>query len=137
MFRSFHVRPVIEYILDAVLHNGEVREQLDQTKSRHQDVVMILQDQMRKHVGLASASTAPENLVKRMFSKNRLPTRGMIKGYITFASFASPDILKQMVDFSFEVPAWFFRDLAVEFLKLSGRPLARLRRGSLLACSSH
>ena len=43
-------------------HNGEVREQLDQTKARNQDAILILQYQMKRDVGLTEE--ALENVVK-------------------------------------------------------------------------
>ena len=102
-----------------MLHNDEVRGQLDQTKSRHQDVVMLLQDNLRRYVGLVSPAVA-ENFVKRMFTKKRLPGQNTIRGYTAIASYASPEILQLMVRLPFEVPGWFWRVQYSEFLKLSG-----------------
>jgi hypothetical protein len=104
-------------------HNDEVREQLDQTKGRTQDVILILQYQMKRDVGLTEG--ALENLVKRMYSKTRVPGVKIIKGLIVFARSAAPESLERMVDFPFEVPFWFFRELVYIFLKLSGRSRIR------------
>ena len=102
-----------------MLHNDEVRGQLDQTKSRHQDVAMLLQDKLRRYVGLATLTVA-ENFLRRMFTKKRLPGRDMVRGYTTIASSVSPEILHLMVRLPFEVPGWFWRVQYSEFLKLSG-----------------
>jgi hypothetical protein len=105
--------------------NGEVREQLDQTKARNQDAILILQYQMKRDVGLTEE--ALENVVKSMYAKSRVPGNKIIKGFIMFAKSAAREWLERMVDFPFEVPSWFFRELVPVFFKLSGRSRIRSR----------
>ena len=105
-------------------HNDEVREQLNQTKGRNQDVILVLQDQMKRDVGLTKE--ALEHLVRSMYSKSRVPGNKVIKGFILCAVSVTRELLERMVDFPFEVPSWFFRELPVVFLKLSGVSWLRL-----------
>ena len=58
-------------------------------------------------------------IVKSMFSHARKPGLIMIKGLIAFAKSATPQMLDLMVSFPFEVPGFFFREIA-SFSKLSG-----------------
>jgi hypothetical protein len=80
---------------------------------------MLLQDNLRRYVGLATPAVA-ENFVKRMFTKKRLPGYNTIRGYTAIANYVSPEILQLMVRLPFEVPGWFWRVQCLEFLKLSG-----------------
>jgi hypothetical protein len=101
-----------------VLQNGEVREQLNQTKSRHQDIILHVHDALRRYASHGEAPTA-EDCVKCFF-KTKPPTAKIMAGYILIANNVSTHVLKKMVALPFEVPAWFFKCLAAEFLKLSG-----------------
>ena len=108
----------LDYYFDTNLHNCEVRGQLDHTKPRNQDVTLLVQDNLKRYVGLATSAVA-ESFVRRMFSTQRLPGQKTIKGYIAIASYVSSEILERMVGLPFEVPCWFWREHC-EFIKLSG-----------------
>jgi hypothetical protein len=103
--------------------NDEVRAQLDVWKTRNQDAVAALQLKMRRHMDLPRIAEVPDQLlpaiVKSMFSHARKPGLIMIKGLIAFAKSATPQMLDLMVSFPFEVPGFFFREIA-SFSKLSG-----------------
>ena len=130
---SFHTKKIrnytcalslcTDYVFEAMYQNDEARAQLDVWKTRNQDVVAVLQLKMRRHVGLPRIEAVPHQLlpaiVKSMFSHARVPGRDAIKGLIAFAKSATPQMLGLMVRFPFEVPGFFFRELA-SFLKLSG-----------------
>jgi hypothetical protein len=103
--------------------NDELRAQLDLSKTRNQDAVVVLQLKMRRHDSLPRVAAVPDKLlpaiVKSMYSHARMPGLIMIKGLIAFAKSATPQLLNLMVSFPFEVPGFFFRELA-SFSKLSG-----------------
>ena len=126
---------LLAYICDTLLHNDEVREELDQTKSRHQDAAKVFQDIMRTQAGSVDAAGG-EALVKRMFSPQRVLARNLISGIINFAKNATSEILDLMISFPFEVPAFFFKKCVADFCRLSGLFYAndeQAFRGILLA----
>ena len=108
-----------------MLHNSEVREEVDQTKPRNQDATLLLHDRIKRDVGRDGGAAPPDvalshdSIVKSMYSKTRLPGRDVRLGFVLFAVSTPREFLETMVAFPFEVPGWFFRGVA-EFLKLGG-----------------
>ena len=103
--------------------NDEFRAQLDESKTRNQDVVKVLQGIMSRNIGL-SRFTAIEDerlpaMVISMFSSRRRPGREHIKKLIDCAKSASPQLLDLMVSIPVEVPVFCFKEL-FQLFRLSG-----------------
>ena len=111
----------IEYLRDAVRLNILIREELDDSKPRLQDVVLILQDDVALETACSNGPTQLELETRalQMLSPTRPPNKHLLDGILNAVANLPAALLKRMVQCTYEVPAWFFAKTLPQFLRLS------------------